>query len=163
MKTRCPCCGTTLSLDALVAHESAREALQNAFKLSIPLGSALVRYLALFRPKTQDLSMTRVGKMLGELMPQIQAQRIMRRQQVFDAPPEAWLWAIDQAMIARDDGRLRTPLKDHGWLYEVVSSWRPIPGQIVTDTTTSAAPTNTGKQSKTLAGISALEAFKNGG
>lgn len=107
--------------------------------------------------------MTRVGKMLVELAPQIQAQRIMRRQQVFDAPPEAWLWAIDQAIIARDEGRLRTPLKDHNWLYEVISSWRPVPGQIVTDTTTSTALVNTGKQSKTLAGIAALEVLKNGG
>jgi len=161
MKTRCPCCGTTASLDALVAHESAREALQTLFKLSMPLGSALVRYLALFRPKAQDLSMKRVSTLLAEIAPDIQAKRISRDGQVFEAPLEAWLWAIDQATIARDEGRLKTPLKGHGWLYKVISNWRPTPGQIVTDPTT--AMVNTGKQSKTLAGIAALEALKNGG
>lgn len=49
MRTRCPSCGATLSLDALVAHDGAREALAAVFKLSGPLGSAVVRYLALFR------------------------------------------------------------------------------------------------------------------
>ncbi|MCS5517658.1 hypothetical protein NWF32_31135 [Pseudomonas qingdaonensis] len=41
MRTRCPNCGTTLSLDALIAHDGAREALGIAFKMSGPLGHAL--------------------------------------------------------------------------------------------------------------------------
>lgn len=56
MRTRCPACGATLSLDALVAHDGAREALATTFKLSGPLGSAVVRYLALFRPESRALS-----------------------------------------------------------------------------------------------------------
>ena len=40
MRTRCPGCGATLSLDALIAHDGAREALTVAFKLSGQLGSA---------------------------------------------------------------------------------------------------------------------------
>lgn len=60
MRTRCPSCGATLSLDALVAHEGAREALAAAFKLSGTLGAALVRYVALHRPDSRELTMERV-------------------------------------------------------------------------------------------------------
>lgn len=163
MKTRCPCCGATLSLDALIAHESAREVLQAAFRLSIPLGSAVVRYLALFRPKAQDLSMARLAKLLNEILPDIQAQRISRDGQVFPAPLDAWLYAIDQALAARDDGRLKTPLKGHGWLYEVIANWRPAAGSVVNDgvavdAVRGAHPT----QSKTLATVATLESMKSG-
>jgi hypothetical protein len=155
-----------LSLDALLAHEGAREALMLAFKLSTPLGSALVRYLALFRPEARELTMDRVAKLLGELLPDLQAQRITRNGQQHEAPLDAWLWAIDQAMAAREAGRLTLPLKSHGWLYEVISSWRPQAGQAVqgaqlvqasvgrTETTRTA--------SKTLGAIAALEKRING-
>ena len=125
MRTRCPNCGTTLSLDALIAHDGARDALGVAFKLSGPLGHALVRYLGLFRPKTRELTMDRVAKLLGELLPDVQAQRIERNGQVFNATPECWVWAIEQALVARESGRLETPLKGHGWLYQVMSGYQP--------------------------------------
>ncbi len=160
MRTRCPSCGATLSLDALVAHDGAREALAAVFKLSGPLGSAVVRYLALFRPETRELTMDRVGRLLAEILPDIQAQRISRDGQVFEAPLEAWVWGIEQSIAARDSGRLKTPLKTHGWLYEVISSYRPTVGQVVTDGTPRLT---TGKQpSRTLSGIAALEDFKRG-
>ena len=159
MRTRCPTCGATLSLDVLIAHEGAREALAAVFKLSGALGSAVVRYLALHRPDTRDLTMERVAKLLNELLPDIQAGRITRNGQVFDAPPEAWIWAVDQAIAARDAGRLKTPLKGHGWLYEVISGYRPQSGNVaVADG--QAAPAK--PLSKTLSGIAALEGFKHG-
>ncbi|BCB28421.1 hypothetical protein SKTS_33070 [Sulfurimicrobium lacus] len=160
MRTRCPACGATLSLDALIAHDGAREALVAVFKLSGPLGSAVVRYLALFRPAARELTMDRVAKLLGEILPDIQAQRIGRDGQVFDAPLEAWVWGIEQSLAARDAGRLKAPLKTHGWLYEVISSYRPTAGQTVVD---GAPRLSSGKQpSRTLSGISALENFKHG-
>ena len=155
MRTRCPSCGATLSLDALIAHDAAREALAAAFKLSGQLGSALVRYLALFRPETRELTMDRVGRLLGEILPDIQAQRISRDGQVFEAPADAWIWAIEQSLAARDAGRLKTPLKSHGWLYEVISNWRPQAGQVVTTGESRQVLPKTA--SKTLSAIAALE------
>ncbi len=81
MRTRCPSCGATLSLDALIAHDAAREALAAAFKLSGQLGSALVRYLALFRPESRELTMDRVARLVGDLLPDLQAQQISRNGQ----------------------------------------------------------------------------------
>jgi len=159
MKTRCPSCGATVSLDALIAHEGARDALMAAFRLSGPLGAALVRYLALFRPDTRELSMDRVGKLLGELVPDIQSGRITRNGQIFDAPREAWTWAVEQALAARDSGRLKTPLKSHGWLYEVIGSYRPSAAQLVNDAPSFGISSIA---SKTLVGLKALEDFKRG-
>lgn len=158
MKTRCPCCGTTLSLDALVAHEGARDALIAAFRMGGALGGALVRYLALHRPETRELSMDRVAKLLSELLPDVQAQRITRAGQVFDAPADAWIWAIEQAIAARDAGRLKTPLKGHGYLYEVLSNYRnPAP-----DVLAAPSAAQLGRTSSTLSGLAALEAMKHG-
>lgn len=155
MRTRCPACGATLSLDALVAHDGAREALAAVFKLSGPLGSAVVRYLALFRPETRELTMDRVARLVCDILPDIQAQRISRDGQVFDAPVEAWVWGIEQTLGARDSGRLKTPLKSHGWLYEVISSYRPTANQVVANGT--ARQTMGKTTSKTLSAIAALE------
>ncbi|WP_197329548.1 hypothetical protein [Ralstonia syzygii] len=155
MRTRCPACGTTLSLDALIAHDSAREALAAIFKLSCQLGSALIRYLALFRPESRELTMDRVAKLLGELLPDLQAQRISRHGHMHDAPAGAWVWAIEQALAARDAGRLTLPLKSHGWLYEVITTWRPLAGQglIAGEVHQPQAKAS----SKTLSAIAALE------
>lgn len=155
MRTRCPSCGATLSLDALVAHDAAREAMTVVFKLSGQLGSALIRYLALFRPETRELTMDRVAKLLGEVLPDLQAQRITRNGQVFDAPTEAWVWAVEQALAARDAGRLTLPFKTHGWLYEVISSWRPQAVHVVQSGESRQALAKA--PSKTLSAIAALE------
>ena len=155
MKTRCPCCGTALSLDALVAHDDARSALVSVFAMGGPMGSAVVRYLGLFRPDKNELSMARVAKILAELLPDIQAQRITTGGQVFEAPPEAWVWAVEQSLAARDDGRLKVPLKSHSWLYAVIASWRPAAGAVLSQG--SAVPV---KSSRTLGALAALEQLK---
>lgn len=157
MKTRCPNCGTTVSLDALIAHDAAREALAAVFKLSGSMGGAMVRYLGLFRPGSRDLTMDRVAKLLSEVLPDIEAQRIQRNHQVFEAPHSAWIWAIEQTLTARDNNKLKLPLKGHGFLYEVITTWRPQATALIT-----ANAVTTGQQSKMAAGLSALENFKHG-
>lgn len=155
MRTRCPGCGATLSLDALVAHDAAREALAAAFKLSGSLGSVTLRYLGLFRSESRDLSMDRVARLLGEILPDMEAQRISRGGQVYEAPLEAWLWAMTRAVEARDSGQLKLPLKTHGWLYEVLTTWRPAANQQLVTLPGSAQPARAA--SKTLGAIAALE------
>lgn len=157
MKTRCPNCGATISLDSLIAHDAARDALVEVFKLSGALGKAIVRYLGLFRPANRDLSMDRVARLVAELVPDIQAQRIQRNRQVFEAPVEAWVWAMEQAVHARDNGRLTLPLKGHGYLYEVLTSWKPTDGEVITESSTTRLPK---LNSKTATALAALERLK---
>ena len=68
-------------------------------------------------------------------------------------PAAAYL--LEKALAARDAGRLTLPLKGHGWLYEVISNWRPQAGQVVTTGESRQVLPKTA--SKTLSAIAALE------
>lgn len=125
MKTRCPSCGATASLDVLVGHDDARNALQAAFNSNGKLGRALVSYLALFRSKTRDLSFDRVATLMNEIQPDIDRGEIRRDRVDYPAPIAAWLWAIEQTIKARDDGKLSLPLTKHGYLYAVITQFKP--------------------------------------
>ena len=73
---------------------------------------------------------------------------------MYDAPPTAWLWALQEVIASRDSGKLTLPLKSHGYLYEVISNYRPAAVSVVTP----AAPADAAPaaSSKTGAAVSAL-------
>lgn len=119
MIVRCPGCGSEASLDLLVDNDAAAQALTAALEFS-PGGKLLVRYLALFRPAKRKLTWPRVAAILGELLPLIHSERIERDGAVHAAPRAAWAAALDKTLAARDAGTLRTPLKSHGYLFEIV-------------------------------------------
>lgn len=121
MRTRCPCCGASASLDVLIAHEDARDCLRTIFAIAAPLGKALVRYLTLFRPLQRDLSMARMDTVLTGLLPYIQAGTIPRKGRDWAVSPQDWCTAIDQMMLARDCAKLTLPLSGHGYLFEVLA------------------------------------------
>lgn len=124
MKLVCPACGSVNSLDSLVGHDGARAALAELAKLSGPLASAVVRYLALFRPQQRagkaprQLSLDRMASLLAELNPMILEARIERSGRAYAAPREVWVGAIDSILTSRD--RLTLPLKSHGYLLEII-------------------------------------------
>lgn len=123
MKVRCLSCGASISLDVLIANDDAREAVAAVFKISGETGKAVLRYVALFRPPQRELTLARLAKLLNELVPDMQTQRITCHRQTYAAPPAAWVWAIEQVLQARDAGRLTLPLESHGYLYKVITSW----------------------------------------
>lgn len=125
MNCRCPNCGAVYSLDALLANDDAREALRAISELGGDFAKLVVRYCGLFRPAQSQLTFARLAKLINELLPAIKAQRIERGGRVYDAPPAAWAWAITQMLDIRDANKLETPLKSHGYLYEVISKYRP--------------------------------------
>lgn len=160
MKVRLPG-GAVMSLDALVeqavSHEAAREALLAALRLS-PLGELLIRYLAMHRPAQRELSFDRVATLLGELLPMIQAQAFERAGVRYEAPMERWLWGVQQLLDMREREKVRLPLKGHGLLLEVMTSWVPAS----TGTAVARLEPGTGKAvraaapSQTLSGIESL-------
>ena len=159
MLTKCPNCGSQNSLDALIVCDEATDALAKAFALSGDLGRSLLRYFGLFRPSKSSLSFARVAKLLDELLPSINARRIERNHQVFDAPVEAWVYGINEMIKARDAGQLKLPIKSHGYLFEVIASYAPTSG-VVAITTDSVQPAR--DRSKTLDAIALLEGAKRG-
>ncbi len=125
MKTRCPACGATCSLDALLGHGDASQAFVASLNLTGELAKPLVKYLALFRSESRDLTFERTAKLLSEISPDILAKQIKRGHHLYPAPIGAWVWAINTIIERRDQGKLQLPFKNHGYLYEVITSYKP--------------------------------------
>ena len=123
MICRCPNCGAANSLDSLVSDAEAAEVLKMLLELDADIGKAAIRYIGLFRPGKSQLSWGRTAKLLNELLPMIKAQEAARDGVCFPAPTEAWIHGFNETINARDQGRLKTPLKSHGYLYEILAGW----------------------------------------
>ena len=125
MKTRCPACGATCSLDALLGHSDAGKAFVSALSVTGDLQHPLIKYLAMFRSDSRDLTFERTAKLISEIAPDITAKQIKRGHHSYPAPRAAWIWAIKTMLERREQGRLQLPLKNHGYLYEVITSFKP--------------------------------------
>lgn len=121
MKTTCPACGATMSLDTIIGHEGARAAVMIALKFPAPLGNLLVQYLAFFRPATRQLSFDRVASLLNELLPMIEAGKITRSGRIWSAPQDYWKQALEEMLAKRD--KLTLPLKSHGYLLAIIEGY----------------------------------------
>jgi hypothetical protein len=110
-----------MTLDVLVAHEGAREAVLVALQLPAPIGKLLVQYLGMFRPGKRQLSWERVGSILAELRAPIASAQVQRGGRTWPAPLEYWKAALEHMVQLRDAGKLQLPLKSHGYLLEVIA------------------------------------------
>lgn len=124
MNIKCPNCGAVHSLDSLINDADASSVLRAVLEMDAEMGKAAIRYVGLFRPAKSQLSWARTAKLLNELIPMIKAQEVVRDGVSSPAPAEAWLHGFNETVNARDQGRLKLPLKSHGYLLEIVSQWQ---------------------------------------
>ena len=124
MNIRCPNCGAVHSLDSLINDADASSVLRAVLEMDAEMGKAAIRYIGLFRPAKSQLSWARTAKLLNELLPMIKAQEAARDGVCFPAPTEAWIHGFNETVNARDQGRLKLPLKSHGYLLEIISQWQ---------------------------------------
>lgn len=124
MNVKCPNCGAVHSLDSLINDADASSVLRTVLEMDAELGKAAIRYIGLFRPAKSQLSWARTAKLLNELLPMIKVQEATRDGVCFPAPAEAWIHGFNETVNARDQGRLKLPLKSHGYLLEIVSQWQ---------------------------------------
>jgi len=122
MKLACPSCGALMSLDIIVAHDGARDAVQMALNLPAPLGKLIIQYLTLFRPQKRQLTLDRVADILAELLPLILAERISRNGKEHTIAQFVWAAGLKEIMVRHKDKPLTTPLKNHGYLLEILIS-----------------------------------------
>jgi hypothetical protein len=118
MRMTCPACGAEFTLDVLIAHEGAREALIEAMGMNLALGKRLVQYIGLFRPPKRQLTMDRVASLLKEISPCIKAAQITRHGRDWSIPLDSWAWALEEIVAKKD--KLTLPLKSHGYLFEML-------------------------------------------
>ena len=123
MNIKCPNCGAVHSLDSLINDAEASSVLRTVLEMDAEMGKAAIRYVGLFRPAKSQLSWARTAKLLNELLPMIKAQEAARDGVCFSAPAEAWIHGFNETVNARDQGRLKLPLKSQGYLLEIVSQW----------------------------------------
>lgn len=119
MKLVCPDCGLQGSAGAFTADASARQFMARLAQLPGPLAEPALRYLALFRPARRALAWSRAVKLLEELAEHIHYGP-RRRGRAWHATTEIWEAAFEVVLNARDNGKLRLPMKSHGYLLEVV-------------------------------------------
>ena len=124
MNIKCPNCGAVHSLDSLINDADASAVLRAVLEMDAELGKAAIRYVGLFRPAKSQLSWSRTAKLLNELLPMMKAQTAERDGVSSPAPAEAWLRGFNETVNARDQGRLKLPLKSHGYLLEIVTQWQ---------------------------------------
>ena len=124
MNIKCPNCGAVHSLDSLINDADASSVLRAVLEMDAEMGKAAIRYIGLFRPAKSQLSWSRTAKLLNELLPMMKAQTAERDGVSHPAPAEAWLHGFNETVNARDQGRLKLPLKSHGYLLEIVSQWQ---------------------------------------
>lgn len=156
MNIRCPNCGAVHSLDALISDAAASELLKMVLAMDADMGSAAIRYLGLFRPAKSQLSWGRLVTLLKELLPDMQAQQFKRDGFTYSAPPAAWLYGFNVVLAARESGRVKTPLKSHGYLFEVMSGWQSHVAFAHADATPTPAAEPTSQGSKLRQGVAAL-------
>lgn len=121
MQLNCPACGATFSLDVIIGHDGARDAVLVALQLPAPLGKSLIQYIALFRPAQRALSMDRLAKLLNELLPMISKAQIERNGTHYAAPVAYWQQALDDMVAQRS--KLTLPLKSHGYLLTIIAGY----------------------------------------
>lgn len=122
----CPVCGAEESLDALLLRmiddDTVRHLIADVVTKSLPLGGLVVRYLRLHKPHKQRLRMSTVGKLLAELVPDVQRTAIERKGRTWLVSAEAWKAAFQAVFDAADKGTLRLPLEGNGYLYGVLTN-----------------------------------------
>jgi hypothetical protein len=116
MNLTCPACGAKSSLEAMTEDASARRVAALFGELPPEVARVIPPYLALFRPLKTGLRWSRTETILSELVSMIR-EGYKRGGRRVKPSPSVWVQGL-QSVAARD---LRRPLKNHGYLAEVVA------------------------------------------
>lgn len=114
----CPVCGAFGAPEIFLAEAVKREAIAKALRMPSPLALQVQAYIGLFRPIKRGHSLDRIDRLLADLLAQVEPQTINRKGRTLPAPVDIWEAALDEVLAQRH--RLRLPLKDHGYLFEIV-------------------------------------------
>lgn len=118
MRIICPCCQTDFPVEAGINDVAARNAVKMAFSTT-PFGALLLSYVQLFKPEKHALSMTKLVKILDEIIPMIQAGKIEHKGRVWAAPLRVWQDGLEKTLANRDT--LKLPLGNHKYLFAIIA------------------------------------------
>lgn len=122
MKLRCPNCGHAAELVHFANEEAARHVVVLVAGLPKSIGPLSLRYIGLFKPTQRSLSWDRTFKLLRVLKVDIDAGRIERHARIWVVTEQDWVDAMTTTLERADIGKVKLPLKNHAYLYEILSS-----------------------------------------
>lgn len=111
-----------MSAEVFLQAQEDRQALAQILLLGLPMGAQLLRYIGLFRPAKNALSLTRTQRLLAELLPDIKRGVITSKGRDWVVPPPVWQQAFERVQANREAGLLNLPLRSHGYLHEILVS-----------------------------------------
>lgn len=117
----CPVCSSELSLEHLLGHLDDEQAFSRLVALSVPMAHLVVRYIGLFTPEKQRLTLRKKVRLIQQLLPDLQREAITHKGREWPAPLANWGRAIEQMLVARTAGRIELPMSGHGYLYAVIA------------------------------------------
>lgn len=117
----CPACGSELTLEHLLGSADDERAFARLVALSVPLADLVLRYVNLFTPPKQRLTLRKKVRLIAQLLPDLQRGAITHKGRDWAAPHSAWAQAIEQMLSKRAAGSLQLPMTGHGYLYAVLA------------------------------------------
>ncbi len=118
MKGICPDCGYAGDLISFISGSEAREAMRQCLKIMPDMENIVFRYIGMFRPATNALTMSRTVALFQQIANDMAAGRIERHGRKWPAPRDNWKAAMEQMIDAR--ANITLPLKSHGYLHEIL-------------------------------------------
>lgn len=153
MICHCPHCQISGSLEIFITGAAAKRFADLALKTPPGIGKLIPRYLRLFAPKSQSLRWERAFKLFEKLYLDIDRRMITRKNRDWSAPLELWESALQTVIDRADQGALETPLKDHAYLYEIISR--------TTDKAEAIAEKQTEQQKRSHTGVQSMPQSMN--
>lgn len=119
MQIPCPYCDRKFPIEAALNDKAARDAVAVALKMPAPLGDLILRYITLFRPAKSALNWARAGRLMQELLNEIQSGVIQRKGRTHATSLAVWQQGLERLLDRRGD--LTLPLTSHGFLHAIVA------------------------------------------
>lgn len=117
----CPACGASAPLECFLEDAAARALLASALALwPEPLRAGVPRYLGLFAPPKKRMALSKLQRVLAELVDLVRSGSVTRGGEVRPAPALAWGEGVLEVLAMQEQGTLQVPLGGHGLLSEIV-------------------------------------------
>lgn len=120
MKLVCPVCQAEFSLEAALNDRAARDAIVLAFRMT-EIGDVLISYVQLFKPAKRALSLSKLEKMLTELVPIVTAGKVSVQGTEYPAPQAYFRQAMETMLASRES--LILPLSNHRYLFKIIAGY----------------------------------------
>jgi hypothetical protein len=120
MKLVCPVCQAEFLLSAALNDLAARNAIVLAFRMT-EIGDVLINYVQLFKPAKRALSLSKLEKMLTELVPIVTAGKVTVQGTDYPAPQAYFRQAMETMLASRES--LTLPLSNHRYLFKVIAGY----------------------------------------